>query len=251
MSEDWNGTQDQGGTEHNQQWPLREDGPQGTAPLSMDRPAPGAAGGGQPGPGSYGTPGSGASGPSGSSEPGPGGPGGPPPGSGEIPSGSYGRPGGYGEPGGYGGYGGYGAWGGPPGGYGQPPRRRRRRRFLAFAAAIVVAAGIGAGSTVALTGNGTPSTGVSSNEVPNPHKNTAAGNGGSLNQQAVYNKVEPGVVDITSQLKYKSATAQGTGMVINADGLVLTNNHVIDQATSITATSVATGKTYTARVVGY
>jgi S1-C subfamily serine protease len=40
-------------------------------------------------------------------------------------------------------------------------------------------------------------------------------------------------------------------MVINSDGLVLTNNHVIENATSITATLVATGKTYKATVLGY
>jgi len=40
-------------------------------------------------------------------------------------------------------------------------------------------------------------------------------------------------------------------MVINADGLVLTNNHVIEDSTAITATVVSTGKTYRATVVGY
>jgi S1-C subfamily serine protease len=40
-------------------------------------------------------------------------------------------------------------------------------------------------------------------------------------------------------------------MVINADGLVLTNNHVIENATKITATVASTGKTYRAKVVGY
>ena len=40
-------------------------------------------------------------------------------------------------------------------------------------------------------------------------------------------------------------------MVINPDGLVLTNNHVIGDATKTTATVVATGKTYPATVIGY
>ena len=40
-------------------------------------------------------------------------------------------------------------------------------------------------------------------------------------------------------------------MVISADGYILTNNHVIDQATSITVTEVTTGRTYAATVVGY
>ena len=47
-------------------------------------------------------------------------------------------------------------------------------------------------------------------------------------------------------------TAKGTGFVINAaDGLILTNNHVIDQATSVTVTLVTSGRTYPARVLGY
>jgi S1-C subfamily serine protease len=40
-------------------------------------------------------------------------------------------------------------------------------------------------------------------------------------------------------------------MVLNSDGLVLTNNHVIDGATSIKISPVSTGKSYTAKVIGY
>ncbi len=74
---------------------------------------------------------------------------------------------------------------------------------------------------------------------------------GPLNAQALAKKVDPGIVDVTSQLKYSGATAEGTGMVISPNGLVLTNNHVIDQATSVSATLVLSGKSYSARVVGY
>jgi S1-C subfamily serine protease len=58
-------------------------------------------------------------------------------------------------------------------------------------------------------------------------------------------------VIINTTLQYNSEAAAGTGMVINANGLVLTNNHVIDRSTKITATVASTGTTYTARVVGY
>jgi S1-C subfamily serine protease len=40
-------------------------------------------------------------------------------------------------------------------------------------------------------------------------------------------------------------------MVISPSGLVLTNNHVIDQATSVSVTLVVSNKTYPAQVVGY
>src|SRR5208282_107940 len=70
-------------------------------------------------------------------------------------------------------------------------------------------------------------------------------------EQDIVTKVKPGLVIINTALQYNSEAAAGTGMVINADGLVLTNNHVIDGSTQITATVISTGKTYPARVVGY
>ena len=64
-------------------------------------------------------------------------------------------------------------------------------------------------------------------------------------------KVDPGVVNIVTTLGYQSGKAAGTGMVLTSTGEVLTNNHVIDGATSIKATDVGNGRTYTAKVVGY
>ena len=117
----------------------------------------------------------------------------------------------------------------------------------------MLAAAAGAGTAVALNSGNGGSTGVSSNDVPAPQSNgnNNGNTGSSLNTAAVAAKVEPGVVDITSTLNYQSETAEGTGMVLNSNGLVLTNNHVINGATAIKATQVTTGKTYTARVVGY
>ncbi|MGO9101414.1 MAG: S1C family serine protease [Mycobacterium sp.] len=70
-------------------------------------------------------------------------------------------------------------------------------------------------------------------------------------QQDIVTKVKPGLVIINTTLQYDSEAAAGTGMVVNADGLVLTNNHVIENSTKITATVISTGKTYQARVIGY
>jgi S1-C subfamily serine protease len=67
----------------------------------------------------------------------------------------------------------------------------------------------------------------------------------------VADSVDQGLVDITTNLSYQGASAAGTGMILSADGLVLTNNHVIDGATSITARDVATNKVYKVKVVGY
>lgn len=60
-----------------------------------------------------------------------------------------------------------------------------------------------------------------------------------------------GVVTVDSTIGYDgSARSAGTGMVLTADGLVLTNNHVVQGSTSIAVTDEASGRTYTADVVG-
>jgi S1-C subfamily serine protease len=152
-------------------------------------------------------------------------------------SGGYGGYGGYGSgPGGYGsgpggpagyggGYGGYGPVepGGPDGG------RRRRRRFMlagvsAGAAAALAIIGLGAANAFGAT---------------------------TLTTAQVASKVDPGLVDVVSTLGYQNGEAAGTGMVLTSTGEVLTNNHVIDGATSIKVRDVGNGRTYAAKVVGY
>jgi S1-C subfamily serine protease len=64
-------------------------------------------------------------------------------------------------------------------------------------------------------------------------------------------KVDPGLVNIVTTLGYQGGKAAGTGMVLTSTGEVLTNNHVINGATSIKATDVGNRRTYTAKVVGY
>lgn len=67
----------------------------------------------------------------------------------------------------------------------------------------------------------------------------------------VATSVDPGLVDINTQISYQQSAAAGTGMIVSPDGLVVTNNHVIDGATSISVRVVATGKVFKATVVGY
>ena len=64
-------------------------------------------------------------------------------------------------------------------------------------------------------------------------------------------RVDPGLVDVTATLGYQQAISAGTGMVLTPSGRVITNNHVIEGATSITVTDVGNHRTYTAAVVGY
>jgi S1-C subfamily serine protease len=56
---------------------------------------------------------------------------------------------------------------------------------------------------------------------------------------------------VTATLGYQQAISAGTGMVLTAPGLMVTNNHVIEGATSVTVTDVGNHRTYIAAVVGY
>ena len=78
----------------------------------------------------------------------------------------------------------------------------------------------------------------------------ASGGGNGSADAATAAKISTGIVDINTRLGYQRAAAAGTGMILTSSGDVLTNNHVVQGATSITATVVTTGKTYTAKVVG-
>ena len=180
---------------------------------------PGYAGTGQGGYGSYG-------GPGGDGGHGQGGYGSGGYGSGGYGAGGYG-PGGYG-PGGYGsGPGGSGPGGSGPG---EPDgRRHRRRRYML--------AGASAGMAAVLT--------IVGLSAMNAFGAT------TLTTAQIASKVDPGLVDVVSTLGYQNGKAAGTGMVLTSAGEVLTNNHVIDGATSIKVTDVGNGRTYGAKVVGY
>jgi S1-C subfamily serine protease len=157
-------------------------------------------------------------------------------------------------------------------GYGQPtmpmppmppPPRRRRVGALSYLLVALAAGALGAGSVVALyhpassssssTASPQPSGGainpqpLPSGAIPRPSTGSP---GTSVGEQAIVNKVAPGLVIINTTLQYSSEQAAATGMVISSDGLVLTNNHVIEDSTSISART-ATGRTYTAKVLGY
>jgi S1-C subfamily serine protease len=80
---------------------------------------------------------------------------------------------------------------------------------------------------------------------------TGSGTGNSTTSTGTATaRQEIGVVDVDTVLGYENAEAAGTGLVLDSSGDVLTNNHVIDGATKIEVTVVATGRTYAATVVG-
>jgi S1-C subfamily serine protease len=166
---------------------------------------------------------------------------------------------------------------GPPGGYPPPvvpaysvvapisslpaqARATRRHTLLAVLAGAAALAVLLAGGGVIVDQHrqpltASPLTGVSvadspagAGKVVAPKKTTAPAPVYSVNQVAAL--VRPGVVIINSTLADQNAIAAGTGMILSADGEILTNNHVIDGATSIDVTVVSTGRRYVADLVG-
>jgi len=90
-----------------------------------------------------------------------------------------------------------------------------------------------------------------STTTPNGSSGGSQSSASSAAAAKIAQSVDKGLVDINTSLSYQGSQAAGTGMVLTSNGLVLTNNHVIQGATSITARDVNNNKVYTATVVGY
>jgi S1-C subfamily serine protease len=141
----------------------------------------------------------------------------------------------------------------------QPPRRRWAP-LISYVAVAAVAACCG-GLAVGLTSSSgrppsasaglRPGSGASAEPgaVPTPGADIS-----SATLQRVESAVQPGLVVINSELQDDGADvsgAAGTGMIVSSSGLVLTNNHVINATNGLSATVVATHKTYPAMWLGY
>jgi len=85
--------------------------------------------------------------------------------------------------------------------------------------------------------------------VPQP---ASAFGGATVQASAVATTVDPAVVDINTvfQSPSGSGTAAGTGIILTSTGEVLTNNHVVAGATSITVQIAGRAGLYTATVMG-
>jgi S1-C subfamily serine protease len=142
-----------------------------------------------------------------------------------------------------------------------PPPPRRRGPFGALLALVLVAllavaaVGVGrgilhSGALSAFTSSDTalaePGTDSGTDQVEEPARAAL----GETDLTALAAKVAPGLVNINTELGYQNAASAGTGIVLTSNGEVLTNNHVINGATSIRATNAANGRTYQASVVG-
>jgi S1-C subfamily serine protease len=153
-----------------------------------------------------------------------------------------------------------GVWSPGPHGPSSPSRGRSTMAIVVVAALLAAFLGVVIGHAAwqpsassinsAFQGNG--SSGNSGNSGGSPFgSSTPSTGGGPANAGAIAARVDPELVDVNTVLSYQNDEAAGTGMVLTSNGEVLTNNHVIEGATSISVTDIGNGKTYGATVVGY
>lgn len=143
------------------------------------------------------------------------------------------------------GSGGWATWGEAPAGPVPHHGPARAKRPVALLAAVALAAAVVGGGTaaavqqlIANNGNNGTGTGVNGNNISQSNTGTVSG---------VAENVSPSVVRIDTA----TASGQGTGsgIVITADGEIVTNNHVVDGASQIQVT-MSDGKKYKAKIVG-
>jgi S1-C subfamily serine protease len=136
------------------------------------------------------------------------------------------------------------------------PERKRLRGGLVAAVTFAVLVVAIAAATIGLTGSldngpGTKSAGskngATSQTTATPEPAAGAN---PPDVSAISAELDPAVVDITSTLALGQGEAAGTGMVLTPTGEVLTNNHVIDASTSISAQIEGRGRRYSATVIG-
>jgi S1-C subfamily serine protease len=163
----------------------------------------------------------------------------------------------------------------PPAPPSPPARGRRPLRAVAVVAAVVVVAAAGGGlaghdlfapSNTNIAASAAPGSGYQAPSAGGfgdnpgasgrqPASSSPSGNSGtsgsSTETSSIAAHVDTGLVDVNTVIFNGEAEGAGTGMVLTSNGEVLTNNHVVDGATSISVTDIANGKTYSASVVGY
>ncbi len=125
-----------------------------------------------------------------------------------------------------------------------PPRpgggRFRRNTVALIAAATLAAGGIG-GAVGALLGNDSPA--AASTQL----NATSTSDTKATDVSSIVDRVAPSVVQVN--VRTGQGEALGSGMVLSADGRILTNNHVVAGAQEVTVT-LSDGRTVDAKVVG-
>jgi putative serine protease PepD len=138
------------------------------------------------------------------------------------------------------------------------------RRTTAALVAVALASGAGGAAVYGLAGGGSSTTTTAlATPALTARPAAAVKTSGGLSVNQIYRQANPGVVDIKVRESASAGTdqfgggngsgqesqAEGSGFVVDSDGHIATNQHVVDGATSITVT-FSDGKTASAKVVG-
>ncbi len=133
--------------------------------------------------------------------------------------------------------------------------KARPTSFLSLTAAVVAGALIGAGGGAGIYAAFASGTKTVVRQVPVADSQPAAATTG-LSVNSIYKRAYRGVVEVKVNSQTtdpfggtRSQSAEGSGFVYDTDGHIITNQHVVDGATSVRVT-FWNGKTYNARVVG-
>jgi len=137
--------------------------------------------------------------------------------------------------------------------------QRLGKRFLKAYSIIsmcLVSAIIGSAITLGATGMIKPNTNLTGGVIEKVAKMEMRAVPYTSPVVNIANEVAPSVVSIVNKYKmydffYGSAEAKssGSGIIVSTDGYIITNNHVVDGAETLTV-KLSNGKSYTAKIVG-
>jgi putative serine protease PepD len=143
--------------------------------------------------------------------------------------------------------------------YGQPGARRRERGGKGWPSLLVVAvvaaligAGVGSGVVAATkkTSSSAPPAGATETNPPVAQTSLPSGAAATGSVASVAAALLPSVVSI--YVTGSDEADEGTGIILSADGQILTNNHVVEAAASsgVIAVTFSDGHTVSASIVG-
>src|ERR1700730_5649235 len=147
---------------------------------------------------------------------------------------------------------------------GGPPGRTMKRMFFVPFVSALLGGGVAVGLVAAVGGLDTTQNVSTTVQAAPIQPSNASQQTTRLTPHDIYVRDAPGVVFVTSTIVQKTESpfnlfgggetqrrgqATGSGIVIDANGTILTNWHVVENATKVTV-SLERGKTVTAQVVG-
>ena len=133
-----------------------------------------------------------------------------------------------------------------------PPPRRLRGRLAVAVLALAVVGGTGSGALAATVIEHNTPTAAASSPTSGTTSTTSTSTQSSTTAESVYKQVSPGVVTINtvvSSARGQVGQATGSGIVLDSQGDILTNAHVIAGASQLQVT-FSDGTTASAKLVG-